>query len=546
MVPPATRFVFETPIALGPFELHQFLGRGGMGVVWQGVHTKQQVPVAVKVLPGNTSHHSLYLENFRDEVRKVAQFTHPGIVVVFDYGEMPATAAASSREQLAGGALADIALEAGSPYLVMELCDQGSLSQRVKLLTWGEIRGILLSLLDALAHAHARGVVHRDIKPDNILFTATGSSRPAVKLTDFGIALAHESVESATQPKIAGTLPFMAPEQFKDWRDQGPWTDLYAVGCVAYMLAAGKPPFIAQDPFGFAGQHMFKEPPALSLDPGVPPEFASWVLRLLEKAPRDRFRCAADAARALASLEVPIGSERSRYFHEMTTIFPAGGADSSLGDEPDLPEPGPPPTPVAAPSLRDPADPIEPELVPIPLSWKSTATAPMAMSLIGAGMGLYEWRAVPFVGRQRQRDHVWNALRETRTTGRARLVLLRGEAGYGKSRLSEWMAQRALEVGAAVTLLRVEHNPIPGPTNGLHYAVARQLRCLGLHLDDVRERVESTLAEFDVSDKYERRALTEFALAGGSPETRHGTPKERYLVFRRFLDLLCRERPVIL
>lgn len=214
-----------TRFRLGAFELQEKIAEGGMGDVWRGEHSAQGVPVAVKVLRPPGTRNELFLALFRREVRAVAQLDHPGIVTIFDIGEVTPASARESR----GG------VSAHSPYLVMDLVARGSLTNVQTPMPWPQLREILLGVLDALAHAHARGITHLDIKPGNILLADKSSGFP-IRLTDFGIALFRASLPSNDET-VLGTPAYMAPEQFfGEWREFGPWTDLYALGCVAYEL----------------------------------------------------------------------------------------------------------------------------------------------------------------------------------------------------------------------------------------------------------------------------------------------------------------------
>jgi len=210
-------------IPLGPFMLSAPLGRGGMGEVWEGIHRTEQVQVAVKVMTLRASRREEFRKAFGAEVQAAARLHHPHIIHVFDYGEVSA-----ETEELSATRLA-----AGSPYLVMELAVGGSLKDLGMPRDWHEFRTNLLQILDALAHAHARGVIHRDIKPGNVLFGHEEDGRHLLKLSDFGIARAVEGNTRAgnRDSNAAGTPHYMAPEQIHGlWRDQGPWTDLYSVG----------------------------------------------------------------------------------------------------------------------------------------------------------------------------------------------------------------------------------------------------------------------------------------------------------------------------
>ena len=195
-------------IPVGPFHLDRIIGRGGMGEVWRARHVDGRHTVAVKVLTSQAAQDLYFQASFRNEARAAAGLTHPNIAAVFDYGRIPAEADRASEGRL----------RAGSPYLVMEMAAGGSLEGHLGRLEWRDIRVILLCLLDALAHAHARGVVHRDLKPGNALL-AGGWGR--VKLTDFGLAHAPGSDSALREDEGAvGTPAYMAPEQFEgSWRD---------------------------------------------------------------------------------------------------------------------------------------------------------------------------------------------------------------------------------------------------------------------------------------------------------------------------------------
>ncbi|MFT5686059.1 MAG: serine/threonine protein kinase, partial [Myxococcota bacterium] len=200
----------------GGFVLGELIGRGGTAEVWRAAHMGR--PIAVKVLTTERARHPRYHQLFRNEVRATAGLSHPGVLTVLEHGEMLPPDP-----------------RAGCPWLAMELADGGSLHPRCGRQDWATCKTQLLSLLSALAHAHARGIIHRDIKPTNALFVGG-----VLKLSDFGLAWSgSEEVNT-----IVGTPAYMAPEQFEGhWREFGPWTDLYALGCLAWQLVCGAPPF---------------------------------------------------------------------------------------------------------------------------------------------------------------------------------------------------------------------------------------------------------------------------------------------------------------
>lgn len=533
----------QRPIPLGPFTLEARIGVGGMGEVWRGVHRQQRVPVAVKVITAARARQDRYREAFREEVRAVAGLDHPGVVHVLDLGEVGAEAEAASEG----------ALVAGSPYLAMELATAGALAQRPWPTRWDRFRGELIALLDVLGHAHARGVIHRDLKLGNILvFDPPVPEAPQrLALADFGLAHATDRAERSIRG-TSGTPLYMAPEQFRGhWRDFGPWTDLYALGCLAFLLTSGQPPFPGQGFSALMQLHLHAEPSRLVPQMPVPDGFESWLRRLLAKDTLDRYQCAADAAEALLRLGEPqvVGPALPFDTPDLASAATVTLSPSFLAwvDQNTLEDADEAPTEevvIPGRSLLPRRPPV------IPMSWRRDDPPRIDVRLVGAGLGLYGLRAIPLVGREPERDRVWSALRGARASSEARLILLQGQAGAGKSRLAEWIGQRAVESGAA-TLVRAEHSPGGGPTDGLPQLIARVLGCLGLPRHEVVRRTRTWLARRGVHDDYEWQALME--VMWPEPDTGRGPnrpvrferPSERYAVIHRLLahHSRCGESP---
>ncbi len=465
------------PVAtLGPFQLLAPIARGGMGEVWRGVHARQGVPVAIKLLRDDDAR---LRDAFFAEVRAVARLDHPGVILVLDHGVVDAAASAASEGRL----------RVDTPWFAMEHCSGGTL-ENVAASAWDPLRRLLLDLLAALAHAHARGVLHRDIKPDNVIFSAPGDARPGVKLTDFGLAFARE-VEGRSRAVVTGTPAYMSPEQFRrEWRDYGPWTDLYALGCLAWRLAAGEPPFgRKRPPEVLSVAHQELPLPAFAPRFAVPAGFGAWLATLLEKDPARRLQRAADATAALLALE---GSDPRR-----------GGA--------------------------------------LPRDWRTDEAPRMPMRLVGAGLGLWALRGVPMVGREVERDRLWEALREVHRTGSARLVLLHGPAGSGTTRLAEWVCERAHEVGGAEVLVADHGAPASSgaadPGVALQEMVAQHLVTGGLAPDAVRARVEARLRAHGGAPRGVAKALADL-VGPGDPDDTVGMegPGERHALVRDLVE----------
>ncbi|MFJ9864240.1 serine/threonine-protein kinase [Streptomyces sp. NPDC101165] len=284
------------------YRLVRQLGEGGMGQVWEAQDETLGRNVAVKVislLAGGGSRGDEARARFLREARITAQLQHPNIVTIHDLGQ---TSAGNERV----------------PFLVMELVRGEGLDTMLRrgVVTLADVArwGALIS--DALAEAHASGIMHRDIKPSNILVTPSGT----VKVLDFGIARAADPYATAdrlTQTGfIVGTPPYMAPEQARGFPE--PRSDLYALGCLLFELITGRLPFQAPDTVGYLSAHLTQEPPTpSSVSTGVPSAWDDLVLRLLEKDPAQRYPNATDLSQALRHLD--------------RTAEPAGGAAPPVG-----------------------------------------------------------------------------------------------------------------------------------------------------------------------------------------------------------------------
>lgn len=565
-------------LMLGPFSLENPIARGGMCEVWEGTHVTTQMPVAIKVVHEKKCQAPEYVSAFYDEIRTLAGLSHEGIVGVYDFGRIPSKAAFAS-----GGRLSE-----GSPYLVMERASR-SLKPYCGHIPWEAIRGVLLNLLDALAHAHARGIIHRDIKPQNVLvFTAI----PEVKLTDFGIAHALEQEGPDGTPEyVEGTPSYMAPEQFTGlWRDYGPWTDLYALGCAAFELVGGRPPFSHRKSLrDLFLAHVTEAPPPLKKKPDVPEAFEQWVLTLMAKQPHQRFSCAADAFRALeslgashvdakawlkplrpATLPPPLPgaalaqeSDKSEHTLDVLTLFQPKEMRATLQTAlRDVVETQHEMTMVQDAILdvsyeSESAEQLESaswaSYSNIPAIWLEEPQAAAAVSVLqDAGLSLFPYRTLPLINRGRERNLLWKGLRELHISPRARMMQVWGPAGFGKSRLVQWLCESAHERGLA-HVLKALHSPNAGSFHGLRAMLERELRCTGLDRAATKKRLEQKLpAEaMDIPNGY--LALTEFlhptSLAERTQE--HGLSQlqrieEHHAVLFSYLQYLCERKPVLL
>jgi len=261
-----------TVILAERYELEERLGAGGMASVYRGTDRLLDRTVAVKVLDRALGRDPEFVERFRREARAAAGLSHPGTVAVYDTGE-----------------------DEGRRFIVMELIEGETLADllaREAPLDPGRAALLGAEILDALSAAHDRGLVHRDVKPGNVLLTPDGEP----KVTDFGIARAAASETLTMGSKVLGTAAYLAPEQARGRRVDAR-CDLYAMGCVLYEMLAGAPPFRGESVISVATKHLHEVPPPL---PGsVPPAISAVVMRALQKDPDDRFPDADTMAAAL-------------------------------------------------------------------------------------------------------------------------------------------------------------------------------------------------------------------------------------------------------
>jgi serine/threonine-protein kinase len=254
------------------------VARGGMGTVYRAFDEVLGRVVAVKELAGELAEDPEFLERFRREARNAAALLHPNIAGVFDYGQ-----------------------DEGRWFIVMEYVDGEDLASRLDRevrLPWTEVFAIGEQVAAALAHAHVRGVVHRDIKPGNIVLTRDG----VAKVTDFGIALAAQATTNLTQTgSVVGTPNYLAPEQARGER-VGPGADLYSLGVVLFEALTGTRPFTGESPLALAMAHVTAPvPDPRSRGVVMPEPVAATVVRALAKQPGGRFASAEAMREALAA-----------------------------------------------------------------------------------------------------------------------------------------------------------------------------------------------------------------------------------------------------
>lgn len=293
----------------GRYELSSRIAVGGMGEVWQASDSIIGRTVAIKILKDEYMGDPGFLERFRAEARHAALVNHEGIANVFDYGE-----------------------EQGSAYIVMELVPGEPLSsiiEREGRLPADRVLGIVAQTATSLQAAHEAGLVHRDIKPGNLLITPDGR----VKITDFGIARIADQVPLTATGQVMGTVQYLAPEQASG-HTATPATDIYSLGVVAYECLAGKRPFTGESQVAIAMAQINDTPPDLPAD--VPEPVRNLVNACLAKDAGDRPLSAAKLAQAAAALHRGDVQQAASYVPQIlgaasdaTAVLPQTGLDDA-------------------------------------------------------------------------------------------------------------------------------------------------------------------------------------------------------------------------
>ena len=308
---------------LGPYRVVAPLGEGGMAAVYKAYQPGMDRYVALKVLPQQLAADPLFVERFKREAKTLAQLQHPHILPVFDYGESE-----------------------GYTYIAMPLVESGTLTNLLKgqPLPFDQVRSIITQVGDALDYAHTLGLVHRDVKPSNVLIDKRGNCL----LTDFGIAKIVESTAKLTNTGgILGTPAYMSPEQGRGDKVDAR-SDIYALGVVLYEMATGRVPFDAETPIAIIFKHVQDPlPPPSLINRNVPDALERVILKSMAKNPDDRFAAAGDMVRAIKAAISDTGGEATHK----TTWEPSTQPGPRSTAAPSPAATGPQPTFAAPPTI---------------------------------------------------------------------------------------------------------------------------------------------------------------------------------------------------
>ncbi|MDP2317548.1 MAG: protein kinase [Pseudomonadota bacterium] len=444
------------------------LGEGATGVVYHAEDRLLETEVAVKVVKTNLALHRRFRARFAREVAISARIVHPHVIPVFDTG----------------------ALATGEPFVALGYAAGGSLADLLKLRpAIGEVLRLLDEVLDALAAIHARSLIHQDLKPGNILLYPGTDGQVHAWVADLGVA---DALAELTRDRkgISGTPGYMAPEQLLGrTQDLGPWTDLYAVGLILHETLSGERPHPGEGRQDLLEARL-RAPPLLgtTVEVPIPAALSDLVASLLDPEPRQRMDRAADVRRALRdavkgqSFRGRVRSFRGDAFTSATTGPMLGPGEYPLN----VPPPPDDPHRGALRWNRVQPDPI-PSTPPVETGWEAPARA---------SLPLFALREVPLVGRERERQVLWDAAREVIALGTPRLVLIVGESGSGKTRLVSAVAN-AFEEGGWMEVTQLQYHSPPGVDDGFRGAV----RDLLVPWNDTREGMEARLGRWIGRDR---------------------------------------------
>lgn len=463
--------VYEDPPQLpARYVLGRRIGDGATGTVYQAKDQVLSADVAIKVVRRNLAVHRRFRSRFAREVTLSAQVVHPRMVPIHDYGRT----------------LDDL------PFVAMAYATDGNMGD---LLTQGPpletVLRLLDEVLDALAALHARGLVHQDLKPHNVLLIRGADNQLHAWVADLGEANAL-SILALDRKGVGGTPAFMAPEQLQQKPQlMGPWTDLYAVGLLLYEALCDRPPHRGEGRKELLEQRLRPPPTPVRPDGGpIPGSLEEIVENLLDPEPRQRYDRAADVrrviARAMGEIETGV---RIRPLARRT------GKDVADSLGPVLPD-GAAPLSASAPNQENRSGCLRWNRVP-PDPMPTDPPDAFGYGAPGrASQSLFALREIPLVGRTVQRKVLWDLARRVVDRSEPAVVIVVADSGTGKTRLVESIAT-PLEEGGFMEVVRLRYHHPPGQEDGYRGAVQEILT----PLQDDRVELEARLCRWLSRDR---------------------------------------------
>jgi serine/threonine protein kinase/tetratricopeptide (TPR) repeat protein len=487
----------------GRYRLIEQVSQGGVGTIWRAWQEQSGGEVALKLLRSEMSNLPHLRRRFAREARAASRLDHENIAQVYDFGVD----------------------DDGRMFIAMELIEGDPVTRCIET-GMSALNVMLLAdrLLAGLAHAHARGVIHRDLKPSNILLA--GSALPermgVPKLVDFGIA--KVSFETSATPEtnhgeVVGTPRYMSPEQASGESDLGPQTDIYNVGLILYELITGAPPFGDQKGLAVMSRHVHDPIPPMVPRDGllIGDDLRELVLRALSKNARDRWATAAECRQDLA----PILDEARR--DPQADRVPTATLRLSAGDLEALRRDAPIET----------LDATLPDSIGEP---KTETYDPVNPSPLGP-----VFQRVAFVGRAAERARLWSIAKKVRETRSGFQVLIHGEAGIGKTRLSTWLREQCEEHGVLRAHMGAFTRGSSGGLRGLYEVLEHIFGTRGLARADVEERVVWHMERWGRADSEDIGALVEFLRPHGQAGTL--STSALFAIVARVLEFASLYRP---
>lgn len=501
----------------GRFRIESVIGSGGIGTVYRAIQEPLDRPVAVKMLRAEFSESQDLRRRFVREARAVAALSHPNIAMVHDFGV--------GRDR--------------SLFMAMEFVEGASLGEVLDSpgLDFVRIGSLFDQILTGLGHAHARGIIHRDIKPGNILVANQEDGSPLVKIVDFGIAAVagfswDDDDHSTGVGQVVGTPQYMAPEQARGERHVTATVDVYAVGLMLYRAITGHDAFDGENPMDVLVAQVSQPPPPIVLRDGldVPVDLRRLVLDALAKSPRDRVPSAAVFRSRLRRLmgqstspalpRARIAGARMSNQAVMTMVEEAPTAE--FGIEP----------------------PREAQHTAVETAVDANDAAPWAPPVGSVLRG-----ETPFVGREEDVQRIADAVYTSIGSGNGLVALIDGEAGMGKSRAAAAVREHLSEHAGFVASQGSFHQEGEHGLRGLREAIDELLGTRGMESGKVPARLRERLEELGLYDEADARLLRAFLRPNLDSSGTHlvaGRPDTLFEIIYRILQALGREAPVVL